>query len=105
MRFSATPSRVLHVCRLAAASPGRRRAGALALVTNSASGTVTPVSLSTGKARPAIRVGANPVAIAVDRRRHTAYVVNHGSNSVTPIDTATLRPKREIRVGAAPTAV
>ena len=77
----------------------------MALVANSSSGSVTPVSLATGKTGRPITVGADPVAIAVARQRHTAYVVNHGSNTVTPIDTSTLKPGRPIRVGADPTAI
>ena len=77
----------------------------MALVANSSSGSVTPVSLATGKTGRPITVGADPVAIAVARQRHTAYVVNHGSNTVTPIDTSTLKAGRPIRVGADPTAI
>ena len=93
-----------HVADVHPAVTGHRH-GSMALVANSSSGSVTPVSLATGKTGRPITVGADPVAIAVARQRHTAYVVNHGSNTVTPIDTSTLKPGRPIRVGADPTAI
>jgi YVTN family beta-propeller protein len=84
---------------------GTRGAGPMALVANSSSGSVTPVSLSSGKAGASIRVGNDPVSIGVAHRQHIAYVVNHGSNTVTPIDTTTLSARRPIPVGSDPTAI
>jgi hypothetical protein len=38
--------------------------------------------------RPAIKVGATPLAVAITRGGTTAYIVSDGSDSVTPINTA-----------------
>ena len=76
-----------------------------AFVANAASGTVTPVTLATGRAGQPIRVGKGPRAIAVTPNGRTALVVNSGSGTVTPIDTLTRRAGAPIRVGADPRAV
>jgi YVTN family beta-propeller protein len=75
-----------------------------AFVVNSG-GTVTPIGLTTRRAGPPIKVGANPEAIAITPDGRTAYVANYGSNSVTPIDTATRQAGPPIVVGANPEAI
>jgi YVTN family beta-propeller protein len=79
--------------------------GPTAFVVNYASNSVTPVSLATRRASNAIKVGADPTAIALTPDGRTAYVVNSGSGTVTPINTATRTAGRAIRVGADPTAI
>jgi YVTN family beta-propeller protein len=79
--------------------------GPTAFVVNYASNSVTPVDLATRKASSAIKVGADPAAIALTPDGRTAYVVNSGSGTVTPINTATAAAGRAIRVGADPTAI
>ena len=76
-----------------------------AFVANATSGTVTPVTLATGRAGRPIRVGKGPRAIAVTPNGRTALVANSGSGTVTPIDTLTRRAGAPIRVGADPLAV
>ncbi|HEY7014592.1 MAG TPA: alkaline phosphatase family protein [Streptosporangiaceae bacterium] len=67
--------------------------------------TVTPVNLVTRKAGRAIRVGADPQAIAVTPNGRTAYVVNSGSGTVTPISTVTRTAGPAIAVGDNPQAI
>ena len=81
------------------------RRSATAFVANYGSANVTPVSLATGKAGRAIRVGSRPAAIAVTPDGRTAYAVNSGSATVTPIATRTRKPGRPIRVGSGPQAI
>jgi len=89
-----------------AAVPGSKApAQQTAFVVNSASGSVTPVNLVTRKAGKPIRVGSDPVAIALAPGGGTAYVVNSGSGTVTPIATATRRAGRPIRVGSDPQSI
>jgi YVTN family beta-propeller protein len=76
-----------------------------AFVANSASASVIPVSLVTGKAGRAIRVGSDPEAIAATPDGRTVYVVNSGSGTVTPIDTSTEKPGASIQMGRDPAAI
>ncbi len=87
--------------------PARRnpRTGATAFVANSASASVTPISLTTAKAGSAIRVGSHPAAIATTPNGRTAYVVDSGSNAVTPIDAHTRKAGKPIPVGSDPRAI
>jgi len=98
-RHAATASAVRGSARTAAAPQDT------ALVANYSSGTVTPVSLSTHKARKPIAVGSGPDAIALAPNERTAYVANSGSATVTPIDTTTMTARRPIPVGSDPTAI
>jgi len=72
---------------------------------NSGSGTVTPIRVATGTALPAIKVGSDPVAIAITPDGRTAYVVNTGSGTVTPIRVASNTALRPIHVGGFPDAI
>jgi YVTN family beta-propeller protein len=83
----------------------RRPAGGTAFVLNSGSASVTPVSLASRHAGRPIRVGRDPVAVAVTPGGGTAYVVNRGSGTVTPIDTAARTAGPAIRVGNSPDAI
>ena len=76
-----------------------------AFVANSASASVTPVSLVTRKAGRAIRVGSDPEAIAATPDGRTVYVVNSSSGTVTPIDTSTEKPDASIPVSRDPAAI
>ncbi len=83
--------------------------GTTALVTNSLSNTVTPITISTTPAkigRP-IRVGAAPAAVAITPNGNVAYVTNFDSNTVTPINLRTTppSPERAIAVGPGPWSV
>lgn len=84
---------------------GRGKAAMTAFVANSAAGTVTPIDLANRRAQPAIRVGADPQAIAVTPDGSLALVADGGSDSVTPIDTITDRAGPPIPVGADPSAI
>ena len=50
--------------------------GKTAYVANADSGTVTPISIATGKAGPAIRVGTDPEKIAITPDGRTVYVAD-----------------------------
>jgi YVTN family beta-propeller protein len=63
---------------------------------------VTPIATATNTPGKVIRVGNNPVNVAITPNGKTAYVVNNVSNSVTPISTATNTPGPAIKVAAAP---
>lgn len=93
--------------RVAAVRRGHQtpRRSATAFVANYGSSNVTPVSLSTGKAAPAIPVGSRPTAIAVTPNGRIAYAVNSGSATVTPILTRTRKTVAPIRVGLDPRAI
>jgi YVTN family beta-propeller protein len=67
-------------------------------VVNNSSDTVTPISVATNTALPAIQVGGSPVAIAVTPDGKTAYVANEFGGDVTPIDVATQTAGNVIRV-------
>jgi YVTN family beta-propeller protein len=82
-----------------------RPAHPTAFVVNSASNSVTPVDLVTRRAGKPIRVGADPVAVAVSPSGGMAYVVNSGSGTVTPIATATGKAGQAIKVGADPQGI
>jgi YVTN family beta-propeller protein len=98
----AAPARLAPAASAGAASAG---SGPTAFVVNYASDSVTPVSMATRTAGKAIRVGADPDAIAITPDGRTAYVVNSGSGTVTPIATATRKAGKAIRVGAGPDAI
>ncbi|HEY4990448.1 MAG TPA: YncE family protein [Nakamurella sp.] len=74
-------------------------------VTNSASGTVTPITTATGTAGTPITVGSEPTAVAVTPNGKTAYVANLGSGTVTPIRTATRTAGHPITIGRRPFAI
>jgi YVTN family beta-propeller protein len=76
-----------------------------AYVTNSYSGTVTPIVATTNTAGPPIKTGNFPNAIAITPDGETAYVVNYGSGTVTPIATATNIAGPPITVGRGPEAI
>ena len=99
---TATPRVVIHH---RPAAPGTRNPDTTAFVVNSGSDTVTPVILSSGKRRRAIKVGSGPQAIAVTPDGTEALVVNSGSDSVTPINTLTGKAGGPIDVGADPVAI
>ena len=52
-------------------------------------GTVVPIRTATDTALAPIRVGIDPISIAVTPDGKTIYVANYGSGTVTPIRTAT----------------
>jgi YVTN family beta-propeller protein len=88
--------------RGSAATPPPSPGPATAFVVSSAAGTVTPITLATGKPGRAIAVGRNPQAIALSPDGRMAYVVNSGSDSVTPIQTRARRGEPAIPVGRHP---
>jgi len=85
--------------------------GKTAYVTIFSSGTVTPINLSTNKARRPIKISGKslgkrfigrPFAIAITPDGKTAYVTNGASGTVMPIDVATNRPGRPIKISGKP---
>jgi YVTN family beta-propeller protein len=92
--------------RQAAASFGRPVRGPfIAYVVNQLSGTVTAFNTRTRMVFGPIKVGNNPVAIAITPNGKTAYVVNAGSDTVTPISTATRAALKPINVGIYPDGI
>src|SRR5580692_5045885 len=76
-----------------------------AYVVNAKFGTVTPINTATNKAGKAIKVGSDPVAIAITPNGRTAMVANYQSGTVTPINTATNKAGKAITVGKNPVAI
>src|ERR1700733_3656838 len=74
-----------------------------AYVVNAKFGTVTPINTATNKAAKTIKVGSDPVAIAITPNGKTAMVVNYGSGTVTPIPISGGRNGPAIAVGSDPT--
>jgi YVTN family beta-propeller protein len=91
--------------------PGAAPSASTVYVVSRTAGTVTPVDTATNKAGQAIKVGAQPSAIAITPDRRTAYVVNQNNQdgikdgTVTPITTATDQPGKPIWVGTEPDAI
>src|ERR1700733_9670719 len=76
-----------------------------AYVVNAKFGTGAPINTATNKAAKTIKVGSDPVAIAITPNGKTAMVVNYGSGTVTPINTATNKAGKAITVGKNPVAI
>ena len=66
---------------------------------------MTPIDLAKRRKGKPIRVGKDPLAIAVTPDGRTAYVANSGSGTVTPIHTGTRRAGAPIPVGQDPRAI
>jgi YVTN family beta-propeller protein len=88
--------------RAASSGPGD---AVTAYVTNSGSGTVTPIGTATNTAGPPITVGTGPGAIAITPDGKTVYVANQLSGTVTPIATATNTAGPPITTGGIPFAI
>jgi YVTN family beta-propeller protein len=69
------------------------------------SGTVTPVSLSSGTLGVPIQTGGEPSGIAISADGSTAYVTDLSSGELTPITLATGVLGTPISVGAQPSAI
>jgi YVTN family beta-propeller protein len=74
-------------------------------VTNSASGTVTPIRTASNTALRPIKTGSDPSAIAITPDGKMAYVVSFSSGMVTPIRVASNTALRAIKVGGYPKAI
>jgi YVTN family beta-propeller protein len=81
---------------------GARAHRATVYVVNIASNTVTPIRAATRTPCKAIKVGREPVAIAITPDGKPAYVVNSESGTVTPIRTRTNTVLTAIKVGRVP---
>ncbi|MGQ0431089.1 MAG: beta-propeller fold lactonase family protein [Microthrixaceae bacterium] len=79
--------------------------GKTAYVSNSGSGTVTPIDLALGQPGVPIPVGQRPQGIAITPDGKTVYVANSGSGTVTPITVATNTPGAPISTGTNPTVI
>jgi YVTN family beta-propeller protein len=93
--------------RQAAASADRLvREPLIAYVANQRSGTVTAFNTRTRTVFTPIKVGTNPMAIAITPDGKTAYVSNDQiPGTVTPIDLVTKKSGRPVRVGPYPQAI
>ena len=74
-----------------------------AYVVNAKFGTVTPINTATNKVGKAVKVGKDPVAVAITPNGKTAYVVNEGSGTVTPVPISGGRTGPALAVGSDPT--
>src|SRR6202050_5652043 len=96
-----TPHMAAYALRVSSARTSRT---IWAYVVNAKFGTVTPINTATNKAAKTIKVGSDPVAIAITPNGKTAIVVNYGSGTVTPINTATNKVGKAVKVGKDPVA-
>ena len=96
---------VVGVGLVVCAAPAWAASSDTAYVTNSSSGSVTPIDTATNTAGAAIAVGIEPVGVAITPDGKTAYVTNEGADSVTPIDTATNTPGTAITLGRFPEGI
>jgi YVTN family beta-propeller protein len=71
----------------------------VAYVSDSSSGTVTPINTATNTAGPPIVVGKQPWDMTVTPGGNTVYVTNDDASTVTPINTATNTAGPPIVVG------
>jgi YVTN family beta-propeller protein len=77
----------------------------IAFVANSNSSSVTPIDTATNTAGTPIRVGHDPMGIAITPNGKTAYVVNNGSDTISVIHTATNTAGTPITVGSGPEGI
>jgi DNA-binding beta-propeller fold protein YncE len=82
------------------------RAGTTAYVVNVISGTVTPLSTSSGRAAAPLSVGLYdyPTALTFGLSASSALVIDTYAGRVTPVDVATGRVYPAITVGGYPVA-
>lgn len=80
---------------------------ARAVVTNSASGSVTIVNLSTAEALATVSVGETPGAVALggDAADPVAYVANFNSGTVSVVDLDSMAVTNTISIGAYPDSI
>jgi DNA-binding beta-propeller fold protein YncE len=79
--------------------------GSLALVSNYADGTVSPISLPSLVAGSPIAAGQEPIALVFTPSGSTALVADFQTSTVTPIAVATATPGPEIAVTGNPTSI
>ena len=82
-----------------AASPAH---GTAAYVVNSARGTVIPIRTANSTPGKPVKVGLQPMAIAITPDGKTAYVGNNTAGTVTPINIATNTALPPIKTGGNP---
>jgi YVTN family beta-propeller protein len=66
---------------------------------------VTPITIATNTAGPAITTGTGRRAIVITPDGKTAYLASNRANTVTPITVATNTPGKPIKVGEEPESV
>jgi len=76
-----------------------------AWVTDGGSDSVTVLDLISMVSAKTIRVGADPVAVAINPRKNEVYVVNSGSGTVSVIDAVTNRVTATIGVHRQPVSI
>ena len=90
----------------AVAAPAQASSGdRMAYVTNAQSSSVSVIDTTTHTVTATIRVGADPIGVAVSPDGSTVYVANEGSNNVSVINAATDTVTATIAVGVVPDAV
>ena len=68
-------------------------------------GTVWRIDMLARTVRDSIRVGKEPIGMAVDRATHTIYVANSGDNTLSVIDTRSRTVRDVVAVGEQPFGV
>jgi YVTN family beta-propeller protein len=76
-----------------------------AWVSNSGSGTVAVLDLTSGSIHSQIPTGKNTQGCVMSRDGRTVYVTNNVSNSISVVDAASRKVKREINTGEGPARV
>jgi DNA-binding beta-propeller fold protein YncE len=79
--------------------------GAVAYVVNTISGTLTPLSVRTGRAGPPISVGTYAYPTAIALTGHTAVVAGTYAGRAALVDLRTRRTIARIKTGRYPVAV
>jgi YVTN family beta-propeller protein len=71
-------------------------------LTNGGLNTVAVIDTATNTESATIKVGSDPVGVAVTPDEKYAHVTNHGSGNVSVIDTATNKVGASVAVGTKP---
>jgi DNA-binding beta-propeller fold protein YncE len=79
--------------------------GKTVLAASSENGTVTPISVATGKTGNPITVGAFPTAIAVTPNGKTAWVANSQDDDLAPVDLANDTVGKKVKLSGGPNAL
>ncbi|MGO9196543.1 MAG: PKD domain-containing protein [Acidimicrobiales bacterium] len=71
-------------------------------VSSSENGTVTPITVSTGKAGTPLAVGYFPTSLAVTPNGKTLWVANTGDDDLVPVDLANSTVGKTVKLGGGP---
>ncbi|HLN04744.1 MAG TPA: PKD domain-containing protein [Acidimicrobiales bacterium] len=100
-----TAGKAIAVGPLESAGPGGIAVtpnGKTVWVASSENGTISPISVATGKLGTPIAVGAFPIAIAVTPDGTTAWVANSLDNDIVPVDLANGKVGKKVGLAGSP---